>query len=245
MLFSKQVKLAALLGAAGPLVLSALAAASSLTALMPCGEGAGDHPHAIVPDASCQKISETGAFSIMQLGDFAAGTALGFSATADCSSTYTPTHGDLVKIQECQNCTKYVIARNGAVLHDGNGPEKNRYVLMGPSKASASTKPDAKDGQDEASKPSKRDDEEAAIGQGGSSPEADAMLSEEDYFPMHLRKRAHVKRTDEQNVPRKRPFQKRGNAKDGKKGDEKAAEPADNGSAGGLPLTYVMLVQAD
>ena len=129
MLFNKHNL--ALLSATTLLIPSALAA--DYTILTPCGSGAGSQPHAIVPDATCQKISNTGAFSIMNLGTFDRGVKLGFSATADCKATYTPSREDLAKLQQSQSCQVYVVSGSDTkkLLKEGHGPAQDMSVHPG------------------------------------------------------------------------------------------------------------------
>lgn len=89
------------------------AQASSYTVLIPCGDNT-DNTHPIVPDATCQKISSTGAFTVAQLGELEGNTKIGFSATPDCKQTYTT--DELGELQESQECRGYV-----TVQHDANG----------------------------------------------------------------------------------------------------------------------------
>lgn len=100
---------AAVLGAVGLLISSALASDNVVpTVLLPCGKGATDSSHQLVPDGGCQEISDTGAFAITSLGSSDQGIRLGFSATADCMQTYVPSFAELAQLKEGQKCRVYV-----------------------------------------------------------------------------------------------------------------------------------------
>ncbi|SPC64221.1 uncharacterized protein UHOD_05129 [Ustilago sp. UG-2017b] len=119
MLFTKSSNVAALVGAATLLTTCALAGP---TILLRCGKGRVSQPHAIVPDSSCQKISDTGAFTISQLGDVEPGVQLAFSATPDCQETFVPGHDELVQKQESFSCQTYVVGKEVTDTNNGIGP---------------------------------------------------------------------------------------------------------------------------
>ncbi|SOV07427.1 uncharacterized protein UDID_05129 [Ustilago sp. UG-2017a] len=119
MLFTKSSNVAALVGAATLLTTCALAGP---TILLPCGKGSVSQPHAIVPDSSCQKISDTGAFIISRLGDVEPGVQLAFSATSDCQETFVPRHDELVQQQESFSCQTYVVGKEVTDTNNGIGP---------------------------------------------------------------------------------------------------------------------------
>lgn len=139
-MFNKQAVLTVALVGVSSLVSAALAAEVSYQILIPCGASGASH-HAIVPDASgCQKISESGAFSVASTGTFEHGVRIGFSADADCKRTYTPSLADLAKMQASQSCTILVAQdSDGAdpkkegvkVVQEGHGPGKKRDVELG------------------------------------------------------------------------------------------------------------------
>ncbi|KAJ1018867.1 hypothetical protein NDA16_004670 [Ustilago loliicola] len=126
MLFTKPSNVAALVGAAAVLTTKALA---TPTILLPCGKGANSEAHAIVPDANCQKFSDTGAFTISNLGDIEPGVELAFSATPDCQATFIAPHHDLVKLQESSICQAYVVVGKGEIsTNNGVGPGQEPKV---------------------------------------------------------------------------------------------------------------------
>ncbi|SNX84932.1 uncharacterized protein MEPE_03641 [Melanopsichium pennsylvanicum] len=96
-------------------LLSYVQASEKFSALVPCSDNdinGGAH-HAIVPDARCQLISDTGAFSIRSLDGLSSdrGTLLGFSATSDCERTYTPEYAELVKMMQNESCNAFAIKK--------------------------------------------------------------------------------------------------------------------------------------
>lgn len=119
MLFTKSSNVAALVGAATLLTTCALAGP---TILLPCGKGSVSQPHAIVPDSSCQKISDTGAFIISRLGDVEPGVQLAFSATPDCQETFVPRYDELVQKQESFSCQTYVVGKEVTDTNNDIGP---------------------------------------------------------------------------------------------------------------------------
>lgn len=124
MLFSKPSNVVALASVAVLFTTSTLA---TPTVLIPCGDGAQSQPHAIVPDAKCQKISDTGAFTISNLDDVESGVKLGFSATPDCQATYVPSRSELVKLQESGTCRVYTVDNaNGEKQDDAYKQKMNK-----------------------------------------------------------------------------------------------------------------------
>ncbi|KAJ1582342.1 hypothetical protein NDA11_001063 [Ustilago hordei] len=119
MLFTKSSNVAALVGAATLLTTCALAGP---TILLPCGKGSVNQPHAIVPDASCQKISDTGAFIISRLSDMEPAVQLAFSATPDCQETFVSRYDELVQKQESFSCQTYVVGKEVTDKNNGIAP---------------------------------------------------------------------------------------------------------------------------
>ncbi|GAK64688.1 uncharacterized protein PAN0_006d2903 [Moesziomyces antarcticus] len=98
----------ALLAFLGAAVLPFVAAdGDRVTVLQPCGDAEHATAHAIVPDAVCQKISDSGSFSLLALR-VDKHAKLGFSATPDCKLTYTPSYDDLAKLSAEARCNTYV-----------------------------------------------------------------------------------------------------------------------------------------
>lgn len=98
----------ALLAFIGAAVLPFVAAdGDRVTVLQPCGDAEHATAHAIVPDAGCQKISDSGSFSLLAL-NMDKHTKLGFSTTPDCKLTYTPSYDDLAKLMAGARCNTYV-----------------------------------------------------------------------------------------------------------------------------------------
>ncbi|KAJ1026148.1 hypothetical protein NDA18_003807 [Ustilago nuda] len=119
MLFTKSSNVAALVGAATLLTTCALAGS---TILLPCGKGSVNQPHAIVPDANCQKISDTGAFIISQLSEMEPAVQLAFSATSDCQETFVPRYDELVQKQASFSCQTYIVNKKVTDKNNGIAP---------------------------------------------------------------------------------------------------------------------------
>ncbi|CBQ73701.1 conserved hypothetical protein [Sporisorium reilianum SRZ2] len=137
MLFRSPTSAILLCAALFPLALAsgtegtASSAASGYTILVPCGPEA-DTKHALVPDASgCQRISNIGAFSIATLAAPEEGVKIGFSATPDCTPSYTPSWDELAQLAQNQTCRSFVVGSNAnGVTPDPNGPEAGKKTLM-------------------------------------------------------------------------------------------------------------------
>lgn len=103
---------------------------TSFTILVPCGPNV-DNKHATVPDAfGCQRISNSGAFTVAALGTYDDNVRLGFSATPDCKQTYTPSPEDIQQLMQEQKCREFVMDPNAKqVGTDPNGVEAGLEVV--------------------------------------------------------------------------------------------------------------------
>ncbi|KAJ1023969.1 hypothetical protein NDA13_004800 [Ustilago tritici] len=127
MFFTKSSNVAALVGAATLLTTCALAGP---TILLPCGKGSVSQLHAIVPDSSCQKISDTGAFIISRLGDVEPGVQLAFSPTPDCQETFVARYDELVQRQESFSCQTYIVGKKVTDTNNDIGPDDKTKVYV-------------------------------------------------------------------------------------------------------------------